>query len=151
MTERPIGLTRDAGWQIGVSRTFPIDLETAWALLTSRMGLGLWLGDVSSPLTKGACYRTREGISGEVRSIRPLERLRLTWQPERRAAPAIVQVVVAPSPRGCSVRFHTDHLASEDEREAMRTHWREVLDRLDSALAYERGGGHAVAGDVDAT
>ncbi len=70
-----------------------------------------------------------------MRSVRPLDRVRLTWQPEGRAAPATVQVVVAPSPRGCSVRFHTDHLASEDEREAMRTHWREVLDRLDSALA----------------
>ncbi len=136
MTERPVGLTRDAGWQIGVSRTLPIDLETAWKLLTSRMGLGLWLGEgVPSPLTKGACYRTKEGTSGEVRSVRPLDRVRLTWQPEGRAAPATVQVVVAPSPRGCSVRFHTDHLASEDEREAMRTHWREVLDRLDSALA----------------
>ncbi len=50
MTERPVGLTRDAGWQIGVSRTLPIDLETAWKLLTSRMGLGLWLGEgVPSP------------------------------------------------------------------------------------------------------
>ncbi len=138
MTRRPVGLTRDAGWQIGVSRTFPIDLETAWNLLTSRMGLGIWLGeDVPFPLTKGACYRTKEGTSGEVRSVRPLERVRLTWQPEGRAEPAIVQVVVAQSPRGCSVRFHTDHLASEDEREAMRTHWREVIDRLDRAVTED--------------
>lgn len=136
MTERPVGLTRDAGWQIGVSRTFPASLDTAWKLLTSRTGLGLWLGeDVPSPLTKGGCYRTKEGTSGEVRSVRPLDRMRLTWQPEGRAAPATVQVTVAPSPLGCSVRFHTEHLASEQEREAMRTHWREVLDRLDSALA----------------
>ncbi len=139
MTERPVGLTRDAGWQIGVSRTFPIDLETAWKLLNSRMGLRLWLGeDVPSPLTKGARYRTKDRTRGEVRSVRPRDRMRLTWQPEGRAAPAIVQVVVTPSPRGCSVRFHTDHLASKDEREAMRAHWREVLSRLDSPLGCRR-------------
>lgn len=134
MTERPVGLTRDAGWQVGVSRTFPVDRETAWELLGSPAGMAVWLGEDLPPLTEGACYRTSAGTRGEVRSVRPLDRVRLTWQPDGRAAPATVQVTVASAPGGCSVRFHTERLASEDEREAMRTHWRQVLDRLDSAL-----------------
>ncbi len=135
MTERPVGLTRDAGWQIGVSRTFCADLETTWELLVSPDGLKLWLGEgVPTPLTKGAVYETSEGASGELRSIRPLDRVRLTWRPDGRAKPATVQVAVARAPRGCSVRFHTEHLASQEEREAMRRHWRETLDRLGAAL-----------------
>jgi uncharacterized protein YndB with AHSA1/START domain len=134
VSERPVGLTRDAGWQIGVSRTFPADVESVWELLTSAAGLELWLGKgVPTPLTKGASYRTRDGTRGEIRSVRPLDRVRLTWQPEGRDAPATVQLAVARSPRGCSVRFHTEHLASQQEREAMRTHWRKILDRLDGS------------------
>lgn len=135
MTERPIGLTRDAGWQIGVSRTFPVDLEAAWEQLTSEAGIKLWLGGgVASPLTKGAHYQTRDGTTGEVRSVRPLDRLRLTWQPAGRDAPATVQLTVVESSSGCSVRFHAERLASEQEREHMRSHWRTVLDRLAGAL-----------------
>lgn len=133
MTERPVGLTRDAGWQIGISRTFPVEVQTAWELLTSPAGLELWLGQgVPTPLTKGASYRTSDGTRGEIRSVRPLDRVRLTWQPEGRAAPATVQLALLPSPRGCSVRFHTEHLVSEQERESMRTHWCKVLDRLEA-------------------
>lgn len=122
MTGRPVGLTRDVGWQIGVSRAFPTTVETTWELLTSPAGLQLWLGEgVPSPLTRGARYLTGQGTSGEVRSVRPLDHVRLTWQPEKRDTPATVQVAVASAPRGCSVRFHTEHLASQAEREAMRT------------------------------
>lgn len=35
MKRRQVGLTRDVGWNIGVSRTVPVDVQTAWDFLTS--------------------------------------------------------------------------------------------------------------------
>jgi uncharacterized protein YndB with AHSA1/START domain len=40
----PIGKTKDAGWQIGVSRTLAHPADKVWELLTSERGTAVWLG-----------------------------------------------------------------------------------------------------------
>lgn len=135
MTGRPVGLTKDAGWEIGVSRTLPATVEEVWDLLVSPAGLAAWLGDgVTLPLERGATYRTRAGTVGEVRSARPEDRIRLTWQPAGRRAPAILQVAVVAAPGGCSVRFHAERLDDAGERERMRARLRAAIDRLADLL-----------------
>jgi uncharacterized protein YndB with AHSA1/START domain len=135
MTERPTGLTEGAGWEVGVSRTLRVDVVTAWDFLVSPAGVSLWLGDdVSMPLEKGLTYRTADGTSGEVRSLRPHDRVRLTWRPPGRDSDAILQVALAAAAPGCVVRFHSERLVDSGDREAMRTHFRETLDRLQDAL-----------------
>ena len=64
----PTGLTRGAGWEIGVSRTLPFSPEELWRLVTSPEGLALWLGPGAHPLT-GPIYVTgaEPGDSLEVR------------------------------------------------------------------------------------
>lgn len=135
----PTGLTQDAGWEIGVSRTFPVSVEEAWDVLVDGPGLPLWLGaGAVVPDAVGAPYRTDDGVEGELRSLRPVDRLRLTWQPPARAGrPTVVQVVVRPAATGASVRFHQEHLADAAERERQRAHWRSVLDRLAPLLGGE--------------
>jgi uncharacterized protein YndB with AHSA1/START domain len=134
VSERPVGLTRDAGWEVGASRTFPVAPDDAWEAVLSPAGVALWLGEGAAPLAAGACYETRDGTEGEVRSLRPGDRVRLTWRPAGRAESAIVQVVLRPAASGCSVRFHTERLHDAEEREKMRRHWRDVLDRLGDLL-----------------
>ncbi|MEM8925898.1 MAG: SRPBCC domain-containing protein [Actinomycetota bacterium] len=85
-------------------------------------------------MDKGRPYETDDGTSGEIRSLRPFDRVRLTWQPVDRADHATVQVAVVPSKAGCSLRFHTERLYDGDERERMRTHWRQVVDRIEADL-----------------
>ncbi|HEX7135518.1 MAG TPA: SRPBCC domain-containing protein, partial [Iamia sp.] len=118
----PTGLTRDAGWEIGVSRTFPTSLEETWDVVVDEPGLARWLGPGAVlPDEVGAPYRTDDGAEGELRSLRPLDRVRLTWQPDGRAGrPTTVQVVVQQAASGTSVRFHQEHLADADERERQR-------------------------------
>jgi uncharacterized protein YndB with AHSA1/START domain len=133
------GLTKDAGWQIGVSRTYPVAPERAWDVLVGE-GLPVWLGEgvvLSSDVAPGTPYRTAEGAAGELRSFRPLDRVRLTWRPAGSDHETTVQVVVRPSASGTgtSVRFHQERMKDEAERNAMRDHWREVLDRLEPVLA----------------
>ena len=131
----PTGLTKDAGWQIGVSRAVAAPRERVWEVLTSPEGLAVWLGEGAAlPAGRGETYRTADGIEGELRSLRPLDRVRLTWRPPSRDEDTTLQIALSPAARGTTVRFHHDRLADADERERMREHWRATLDRLEALL-----------------
>ena len=135
MNERPVGKTKDVGWQIGVSRTIPVDLGSAWRFLTSPPGLSLWLGEgIETPLAKGQTYKTEDGTTGQVRSVRFQDRIRLTWHPANRPDDATVQIALAQAATGCTLRFHTERLYDADERERMRSHWQKVAKAIESEL-----------------
>lgn len=135
MNERPVGRTKDVGWQIGVSRTILVDLDTAWRYLTSPAGLSTWLGDgIGTPLAKGQRYKTDDGTTGQVRSVRLRDRIRLTWQPAHRPDDATVQIALTPTATGCTFRFHTERLYDADERGRMRGHWLKVANTIESEL-----------------
>ena len=104
----PIGKTRDAGWQIGVSITVHRPVAEVWDWLVSPEGLETWLGDgVEFDGIKGEAHETTERTSGELRSFRPLDRIRLTWQPidwnhdSKVRSPSTTRGTV---PASCSIR-----------------------------------------------
>ncbi len=127
----PAGLAKDAGWQIGVSRTLPHPAPVVWDFISSRDGLALWLGPgaVLTP-ERGAPYRTAVGVTGEVRGYRRMDRIRVTH------GTTTVQVALAPTADGARtmLRFHQEHLANAEERERQRAHWQRVLDQVAAAL-----------------
>lgn len=132
----PVGRTRDVGWEIGVSRTLDAPARRVWDLLTVEPGPSLWLGaGLALPATPGTGYRLVDGTVGEVRSFRPLDRIRLTFAPPGREAPTTVQVAIVAKGDRTMVRFHQERLADADERARQRTHWSGVLDRIEAALA----------------
>lgn len=140
--ERPVGLTEDAGWEIGVSRTVPYPVDAVWRVLTSDVGLAAWLGAGATIVAEpGTPYRTDDGTIGELRSFRPLDRVRLTWHPPGWDHESTVQVTVSrpPSSRAGAertvLRFHQERLASQAEREQQRVHWQAAVDRLVDLLA----------------
>ncbi|MFP3988588.1 SRPBCC domain-containing protein [Streptomyces sp. E11-3] len=130
----PTGLTQDAGWQIGVSKTLPQPLSAVWEFIASPEGIALWLGEgavlpSSPPPAKGTRYETADGVTGEVRGYRPGDRIRATH------GATTVQVAVSASGSDRTVlRFHQEHLASADERERQRAHWQAVMARVAAAL-----------------
>jgi uncharacterized protein YndB with AHSA1/START domain len=136
MKERPTGLTKGAGWEIGVSRSVAFPLDEVWDFLTSADGSAVWLGAGVSRLDQPGCaYRTSDGTSGEIRSFRPLDRVRLTWQPEDWSHDSTVQFTLSRTVAGRTVlRFHQERLADADEREQQRAHWAAVLDAVVTAL-----------------
>lgn len=115
---------------IGVSRTFPCSVEHAWEVVTT-VGLQRWLG-VEPPIdpTPGAGYQAADGTTGEVRSYRPNDRIRLTWHPPHWSHDSTVQVALAPRGDKTMVRFHQERLADPEERAAMREHWRAAIEDL---------------------
>jgi uncharacterized protein YndB with AHSA1/START domain len=110
----------------------------AWELITSRPEL--WLGErVSVAFDEGEQYEVppgngAPGASGEVRVVKPGDRLRMTWQPEGWPAPATLQLTLSESGSGkTAIHAHLEKLPHADAREAMRTRWREALERIATA------------------
>ncbi|MCP2257633.1 putative conserved protein YndB, AHSA1/START domain [Streptoalloteichus tenebrarius] len=130
---RVVGRTRDAGFQIGVSRTLPHARERVWAFLTSPEGLALWLGEGARLEGVGAEYRTEDGTVGEVRGLREHDRVRVTWRPADWDHETTVQVAVRGDDR-TMLRFHQERLADAEERERQRAHWQRVMDQVAAAL-----------------
>jgi uncharacterized protein YndB with AHSA1/START domain len=130
-----VGQTKDAGFQIGVSRTVPFPVEHVWKFLVSPEGLGLWLGaDARLGTEKGAAYATANGTAGEVRSFHENNRVRLTWRPRDWDHDTTVQVAVTASGDSTVLRFHQEWLADAGERGRQRDHWQAVMTAVVEAL-----------------
>jgi uncharacterized protein YndB with AHSA1/START domain len=134
-TGKPIGKTKDQGWQIGVSRTFSVNSEALWKLLTNQPGLGFWFGhDANLIFKKGQTFQTKEGITGEIRSCREGSLVRMRWQPRDWNFVSTLQVRITPSKEKTIIRFHHEKLENEEQREKMRAHWKGVLDKLEGLI-----------------
>ena len=128
---RVVGQTSEGGYQIGVQKTLPLASETAWGLLTEGPGRDIWLERAQGiTFQPGEHYQAGEAIWGEIRTVAPGQRIRLTWHSPDLARPSTLQVTVVPSGDRASVRFHQEGLSSLEEREQMREHWRQALEQL---------------------
>ncbi|MFC4099804.1 SRPBCC domain-containing protein [Paenibacillus xanthanilyticus] len=126
--EGKVGLTAASGYQIGVRRTLPWSQEQAWAFLTSREGVRLWLGEVEPPrLQAGETFASAAGISGELRVVKPFEQLRLRWKRASWPTPSTLQIRLLPAKSGTTVSFHQEQLVSAELREEMKLVWEDVL------------------------
>ena len=126
------GQTADAGFEVGVQRTLPIDQKTAWKLLTSDEGLQVWLGASADDIRfeKGELYETPDGIVGEIRSVDPGNKVRLTYKTASSEHATTLQIYLLSNNGSTAVRFHHEKLEDMAEREAMKQHWQNVLERL---------------------
>ncbi|MGP4044828.1 SRPBCC family protein [Streptomyces sp. 2A115] len=128
----PTGLTQDAGWNIGVSRTLPQPPEAVWEFIASPEGVALWLGEgavLPRAPKKGDTYETKTGVGGEVRGYHPGTRIRVTY------GRTTVQVTVSSAPHGRTViNFHQERMSSAEEREVQRGHWAAVMDEAEGRL-----------------
>lgn len=132
----PVGRTRDAGWQIGVSKTINRPVGEVWDFVTSPEGIAIWLGDGVTVLSdRGAGYETTTGVRGETRSFRELDRVRLTWQPPDWTHDTTLQLTVSSAGDGrARLVVHQERLADATEREQQRRHWQGVVNALVDAL-----------------
>ncbi|WP_409346509.1 SRPBCC family protein [Paenibacillus sp. MBLB4367] len=129
---KPVGHSADAGFQIGVRRTFPISLEQAWHVLISEDGVSKWFGELPSySLQAGQSIRSKDGVAGEVRVFKPYSHLRMSWQREEWDGSSTLQIRVLPASGGkTTISFHQEKLDDLYMRELMRRHWEHVLDLL---------------------
>lgn len=130
------GQTADAGFQVGVQKTMPVDAERLWHFLIGPEGLSIWLGDGirSFKLEKGLAYQTQDGTVGEIRSVAPTERLRLTWHPAHWETSSTLQLYFLAKGDKTALRFHHEKLADSKHRSEMKAHWQDVLKKIEAAV-----------------
>lgn len=132
--KKPTGLTKDAGWQFGLRKTFHRSSEDIWDFLFSEQGLNIWLGSLDQELALHENYRTSEGIEGRINVLAPYSHIRLSWKPKDRQQFTHLQLRVMGSNHKTVISFHQDHLEDEKERDAVKVYWnkkmREIGDKL---------------------
>ncbi|MFP2912149.1 SRPBCC domain-containing protein [Pyxidicoccus sp. 3LFB2] len=132
--KRVVGETATTGFQVGVVRTLPMTAPELWALVTQAPER--WLGTGTKlKLEPGKPYevpkrRGAPGVRGEVRVVKPEQRLRMTWHPDGWKKPATLQLTLTPKPRGVALGVHMEKLPDAKAREAMREHWTQVVAKL---------------------
>lgn len=125
---RVIGQTKDAGFQIGVRKTFSIGLESAWAFMFSQKGLELWLGlPEVQMLVLGGNYKTINGIEGGVTVLKVFSHVRMSYKKPEWANSSSLQVRLINSKGKVTISFHQDHLLDLSQRNEMKNHWDQVL------------------------
>jgi uncharacterized protein YndB with AHSA1/START domain len=138
---RALGQTAGAGFQIGVRRTVAAPAGAVWALLLSPEGRALWLGTAEpAVLAPGVAYRAPDGTAGEIRVVKPGEKLRLTRQAPGDKASSTLQVTLLSNGARTGVSFHHEKLPDVAAREAMRAHWRDVADRFAALVGQAKPG-----------
>lgn len=94
-------------------------------------GLKLWLGNLSDlKLQVGYRYTTDEGISGELRVVKPAQQLRMTWQPSGWEQSSTLQVRIFSNKTNAektTISFHQEKLRDAHDREIMKQHWEEAV------------------------
>jgi uncharacterized protein YndB with AHSA1/START domain len=138
--EPTTGLTKDAGWEVGVRKTVGAPVETVWKFLVGD-GLPIWLGRTTLSPEKGAAYETDDDIRGQTLTYTDGFRIRLTWQPGEWDHDSTLQLTVKEAPNssasapGTTIAFHQERLSGREERKIMLGHWKDVVEQLDEALS----------------
>ena len=132
--DSPVGKTKTQGWEIGVRRTFPVNVDRAWELLITTPGLEYWFGDVEIDFKKGERYEAEDGTKGEIRSYTEGSLIRMTWQPPQWDFASTLQIRVSTAKKGSTISIHHEKLENGDQREDMRRHWSAVLDKLGALI-----------------
>jgi len=130
-----VGQTKDAGFQIGVRKTFAVHVETIWNFLFSEAGLLTWLGKISvENFELGKLYKTEEEIEGKVNVIKPGSHIRMSWKPKHWTNISTLQIRVIPSKEKTTISFHQDKLLDSNQRDEMKKHWDNVLMKIENEI-----------------
>jgi activator of HSP90 ATPase len=133
--EKSTGLTRDAGYQIGVRRTVQVPHERVWNFVFSTPGLNIWLGPTAGiEFEPKRTYRLGDGAIGEVRVFKPGSHARLTWQPGNYPRSSTIQVRIIKREDKTTIAFHQERLPSSDERSLRRDHFKKAIDEIERLL-----------------
>jgi uncharacterized protein YndB with AHSA1/START domain len=129
---KPVGVTKDAGVQIGVRKTPAANRETLWDYLLSPRGLTLWIGSVADfRAEKGFVFASAEGVSGKLTVVQPYRKLRMTWSRPEWSMHSRLQITLLPANAGkTTIAIHQEMLEDVYIREQMRRFWENRLQQI---------------------
>lgn len=133
--DKPVGLTKDAGWQFGLRKTVSYPQEKVWDFLFSQEGLNSWLGTLTEEPELKQSFTTKEGVEGMIRLLTPYSHIRMSWKKSEWENTSTVQVRVLEAKGKSTISFHHEKLLNEQQREEVQVYWNEKMTALETALA----------------
>ncbi|HEX2984099.1 MAG TPA: SRPBCC domain-containing protein [Ignavibacteriales bacterium] len=131
MEEKIVGLTKDAGFQFGLRKTFPLSVEEVWGFMFSKEGISIWLGNMDiSVLEKDTEYKTKKGIEGVVKVFKPYSHIRMRWKKKDWENVSTLQIRVMPTGNKATIGFHQENMLNAAQREKMKAYWNGIMEEL---------------------
>ena len=128
---KPVGKTKDVGFQFGLQKTFPISEKEAWDFMFSDSGLKIWLGNLETALSLKENFKTKNGIEGFVRVFKPYSHIRMNWKKKEWDTTSTVQVrVIGKETSKSIIRFHQEKLTGPGQRVEMEAYWNEKMGEI---------------------
>ena len=117
------------------TKTLRMNAKAAWKLLTSSEGMKLWLQPFALfPWKAGQSFEVDGGIFGEIRTLKPGVRARLTWQEAHWAKPSVVQLNVVPRKgEKCVLVIQHERIPSASLKGKLKEQWKKALQDLSDA------------------
>lgn len=134
---KPVGLTKDSGWQFGLRKTFPYSQEYLWDFMFSDKGLNIWLGELDGELNINRAYKTKEGTEGFVTVFTPYSHIRMNWKKKNWMNFSTVQVRIIGNLEKATISFHQEKLADDNQREEMKAYWNNKMAEIANAITRE--------------
>src|SRR4051812_1004338 len=130
-----VGQTKDVGFEVGVRKTYAVSVDKAWEFLFSIAGLSIWLGEIhSGAFELGKSFETEEGIKGEISVIKNLSHIRLKYKPKYWTNTSTLQIRIIELNGKATVSFHQEKLLDIEQREEMKMHWENVIEKITKGL-----------------
>jgi uncharacterized protein YndB with AHSA1/START domain len=131
MQKKEIGMTNDVGFEVGVRKTLNSYVEYVWKSITSKEGIRIWLGEIKSGnFDLDQIFKTKDGIEGKLTVFKPFSHVRLSWKKPGWNNISTLQLRTIKAKNGVTLSFHQEKLLDGGQREAMKTHWNGVLNKL---------------------
>lgn len=140
---RKVGETKDSGFQLGASKTFPVGVAELWRFISSPDGMELITGDRTAAADAyGAPGSTSAGsgipgsavsnkIDYNITTLKEGSHMRMKWKLPEWSDYSILQVrVVEKGPDKSTLTFHHEKLADKETREKMKAYWKEKLSNI---------------------
>ncbi len=129
--KKPVGQTKDTGFQFGIRKTFPVSLDRARQFLFSDDGLKIWLGNlISGSIEEKKQFKTADGTEGMVRVLKPLSHIRLTWKKKEWDNFSTLQIRVIGTKGKTTISFHQEKLLNSQQRIEVRFYWQKVMAKI---------------------
>jgi activator of HSP90 ATPase len=124
---------KDLGFQVSISKVFPVSTERIWEFILSEEGINIWLGSISiDDFEIHKPFITDEGIEGKLTVFIPNCHLRLKWKPKHWQKLSTIELRVTNRKGKASVIFHQTGFFEIEKKEEMRTYWKNIISEMNN-------------------
>lgn len=111
---KSVGQTKDTGWQFGIRRSVPFNINEVWDFLFSENGTQLWL----------------KGADKEFSTFKNLSHIRTKWKLKDWTNEATLQMRLIANKDKTTIAFHIENLRDERQREETKAYWNTVIETI---------------------